>query len=192
MSHIRFKHEASEGGNKSISEEYELSDAEEQLIVQEDCRIRAEQQHCDISLIPVRSVQEILQEVWAEEERACHHFFRTDVKQMNALCSFETEEEEKGEIGDPNSLDPLYAVEQAEEKDKIDSLMKQMTQAFPHLTAQQKEVLRALYWRGERAAELSKNKGVSRAAISRQHSRALAALLREMRKENTDISMSFD
>ena len=75
MSRIQLKHEALSGGNKSITESFDLSDGEEQVIIEEDRRIRAQQEHCVLSQIVPRRIEEILHEIWAEEERACHHFF---------------------------------------------------------------------------------------------------------------------
>ena len=190
LSRIQLKHEAPSGGNKSVTESFDLSDGEEQVIIEEDRRIRAQQEHCALSQIAPRRIEEILHEIWAEEERACHHFFRTDLKGRVALCSFEAEEELSGPIADNESLNPLEMLEREEERERITSLLHEMFVVFPHLTQEQQEILREIYWEGERAAEISREKGVSRAAISRQHSRALATLLREMRKQDAGISFS--
>ena len=165
MSRIQLKHEAPSGGNKSVTESFDLSDGEEQVIIEEDRRIRAQQEHCALSQIAPRRIEEILHEIWAEEELS-------------------------GPIADNESLNPLEVLEREEERERITSLLHEMFVVFPQLTQEQQEILRAIYWEGERAAEISREKGVSRAAISRQHSRALATLLREMRKQDAGISFS--
>lgn len=179
-----FNHEADRAGNRRIADTYEIHETDLRHMIERDRTIRAQQCQQPAEKLDDRSPQDILNDLWREEERAAHSYHRTD-----RACGAPISYEELANIGqepqERNTLQPeeyIITQETAMERTNLFNYAFAALQTLPHC---QQIIIGSVFFRGFSQADTARQLGVSRAAVSKQLKAALGKLRKAVEDART-------
>ncbi|MFD2674894.1 sigma-70 family RNA polymerase sigma factor [Gulosibacter bifidus] len=126
------------------------------------------------TLAPARDAQEILTELWRIEEANAHKFYRTDRK-WSSNISYE-QLAESGLQFAVGTESPDAIVSRQLDAETKSRLVQYLVAARRTLTSRQQEVITLMYEHHLTQAQTARKLNISRAAVSKTHHKALAAL----------------
>nr|WP_225752080.1 sigma-70 family RNA polymerase sigma factor [Pseudoclavibacter sp. Marseille-Q3772] len=168
---LAFANEAARGGNTSETHLYRVTKHELARMIDRDRQLRARTHG---TLAPARDAQEILTELWRIEEANAHRFYRTDRKWVS-----NTSYEQLAESGlqfATRTESPEAIVTRKLDAEAKSKLVQYLVEARKTLTSRQQEVITLMYEHHLTQAETARKLNISRAAVSKTHHKALAAL----------------
>ena len=171
---IVFKHEDTRTGNVSATDTYDFKEQELSAMVERDRRIRASREGLPLEDIHPRSAQAIVQELWNVEERSAHSYYRID-RRFGGNVSYE---ELSVADREPNGLEasPEEAVLAEEARRQRNDVMRSVLDALRFLTPRQRDIVNGVFFCNRSQADMARTLGITRAAVSKQLSAALARL----------------
>lgn len=127
---------------------------------------------------PARKAQDILNDLWRAEEANAHKFHRTDRK-WGSNTSYEQLAESGAQFASPT--EPLEAIiSHRIEAKAMAALLHLLTAARQRLTPRQQEIICLIYEHDLSQADVARRLKISRAAVSKNHQKALSALRAEL------------
>lgn len=171
---IIFRHEDTCAGNISATDTYEFKEQELSAMIERDRRIRASREGLPLEDIRPRTAQAIVQELWNVEERSAHSYHRVD-RRFGGNVSYE---ELSAADREPSGLEssPEETVLAEEARKQQHNVVRSVLDALQFLTPRQRDIVNGVFFCNRSQADMARTLGITRAAVSKQLSAALAKL----------------
>lgn len=191
---VTFRHEAPRFGNQSHVQFYDIDAGEFAVMIDTDRQERALAAGKSVDEVPARAPQEILDELWAQEESVAHEAHRGDRGPGKKRCvcghgckprqgcrapetfpwTLDRMLEEGRDPGDTSTI-PEYVLIQEEKQSQLDADLVALCTAIEQLPPKSREVIDLLL-ADMSQADIARHLNVSRSRVSQLFSKARKSL----------------